>query len=84
MLSDFKGNKELIDYFFKTHKLFFCDSVPWHFFNYENGKHPRTNNLQVRLEYLFGKFGFFNWTILEFNDKSLLNDRVDHSYNHKN
>ena len=38
MLTDFKENKHYIDYFFKNHRLFFCDSLPWEFYNYENGK----------------------------------------------
>ena len=36
MLTDFKENKHYIDYFFKNHRLFFCDSLPWEFYNYEN------------------------------------------------
>ena len=80
MLHDLKGNKEFVEYFFKNHKLFFCDDLPWQFFNYENGKKPNSNNLQVRLEYLFGEYGFFNFTIMEVENKSLFNDTTDFSF----
>ena len=84
MLHDLKGNKEFVEYFFKNHKLFFCDDLPWQFFNYENGKKPNSNNLQVRLEYLFGEYGFFNFTVMEVNDKSLFGDTTDFSFWHRN
>jgi hypothetical protein len=84
MLTDIPGNKEYIDYFFKNHRLFFCESLPWQFYNYENGKQPRTNNLNVRLEYLFSRQGFFSRSIVELNNKSVFNEWTDYSYNFKN
>jgi hypothetical protein len=84
MLASIPGNKEYIDYFFKNHRLFFCDSLPWKFYNYENGKQPRTNNLNVRLEYLFSRQGFFSRSIVELNNKSVFNEWTDYSYNFKN
>ena len=34
MLSNMEGNKEYVDYVFENHRLFFCDSLPWQFYNY--------------------------------------------------
>ena len=45
---------------------------------------PNSNNLQVRLEYLFGEYGFFNFTIMEVENKSLFNDTTDFSFWHRN
>src|SRR6056300_453964 len=84
MLSNIPGNKEYVDYFFKNHKLFFCDNLPWEFYNYENSKFPRINNLNVRLDYLFSKQGFFNRMYIEHTNDNVFNDYADYSYNFKN
>ena len=84
MLTDFKENKHYIDYFFKNHRLFFCDSLPWQFYNYENGKKPRSSNLNVRLEYLFAKNGFFNRTLHELDNEKAFKEHQDFSYHFRN
>tara|TARA_R100000951_G_scaffold109615_1_gene106937 strand:- start:145 stop:1389 length:1245 start_codon:yes stop_codon:yes gene_type:complete len=84
MLSNIPGNKEFVDYFFKNHRLFFCDSLPWQFYNYENALSPRTTSLNVRLLYLFSKQGFFNRMELEKNNKNIFNEFSDYSDNFKN
>ena len=73
MLSNMEGNKEYVDYVFENHRLFFCDSLPWQFYNYENAQSPRTTSLNVRLIYLFSKQGFFNRMELEKNNKNIFN-----------
>ena len=45
-----KESQELLDEFFKEHKLFFCDDVSWKIY--------KKDNLETRLLYLFSKFGF--------------------------
>ena len=60
MLSNLSGNKEYVDYFFKNHKLFFCDNLSWKFYNLENAIKDISTNLEVRLDYLFSENGFFN------------------------
>ena len=84
MLTDFKENKHYIDYFFKNHRLFFCDSLPWEFYNYENGKTPRSSNLNVRLEYLFAKDGFFNRILYELDNEKAFKEHQDFSYHFRN
>lgn len=91
MLTDFKENKHYIDYFFKNHRLFFCDSLPWELYNYENfplnyknKKIPKNSNLNVRLEYLFAKDGFFNRTLYELNNEKAFKEYHDFSYHFRN
>ena len=79
MLSTKPGNKEIIEYFFKNHKLFFCNDFPWQFHNYENSRFPRINNLNVRLDYLFSKQGFFNRMYIEHTNDNVFNDYADYS-----
>ena len=53
-----KKNEKFTDYFFKNHKLFVCNNLPWQLFNFENSKSKKHSNLQTRIEYLFSKNGF--------------------------
>lgn len=84
MLSNIPGNKEYVDYFFKNHKLFFCDNLPWQFYNLENSKRFNSTNLEVRLDYLFSKQGFFNRMDIENNFPEHFDEYADYSYNFKN
>lgn len=84
MLSNIPGNKEYVDYFFENHRLFFCDNLPWQFYNFENGKQFKSTNLEVRFDYLFSKQGFFNRMDIEHNRPEVFNDYADYSYNFKN
>ena len=59
-----KESQELLDDFFKEHKLFFCDDVAWNI----NSNHPE-GNLWERLSFLFSKFGFFETSLKELNDE---------------
>ena len=56
-----KESQELLDEFFKEHKLFFCDDVSW--------KICKKDNLKTRLIYLFSKFGFFETSLKELDDE---------------
>ena len=56
-----KESQELLDEFFKEHKLFFCDDVSW--------KTYKKDNLETRLIYLFSKFGFFETSLKELDDE---------------
>ena len=55
-------NKQFLKRFFELHDVYFCDSLPWQFFNYENGKLHKQSNIITRLDWLFSKFGFFKET----------------------
>ena len=55
-----KDNLKFLDWFFDNHYVYHCESLPWQFFNYENGKLFRENNQHTRCEYMFSKHGFFN------------------------
>tara|TARA_R100000234_G_scaffold39257_1_gene23257 strand:+ start:326 stop:1477 length:1152 start_codon:yes stop_codon:yes gene_type:complete len=56
-----KESQELLDEFFKEHKLFFCDDVSWKIY--------KKDNLETRLIYLFSKFGFFETSLKELDDE---------------
>ncbi len=51
------------------------------FYNYENGKTPTSSNLNVRLEYLFAKDGFFNRTLYELDNEKAFKEHQDFAYN---
>ena len=55
-----KDNLKILDWFFDNHYVYHCESLPWQFFNHENGKLFRENNEHTRCEYMFSKHGFFN------------------------
>ena len=59
-----KESQELLDDFFKEHKLFFCDDVAWDV----NANHPE-GNLWERLGFLFSKFGFFETSLKELDNE---------------
>jgi len=84
MLSNLSGNKEYVDYFFKNHKLFFCDNLSWKFYNLENAIKDISTNLEVRLDYLFSKNGFFNSIYKEYKNPEVFKEYADFSYNFKN
>ena len=65
-----KKNEDFIELFFKNHKVFFCDSLPWKLFNFENAKSQRDVNQMTRIEYLFSEYGFFNETYKENDEKN--------------
>ena len=67
-----KNNEQFIDYFFKNHKVFICDNLPWKLFNFENSKAQKENNYHTRIEYLFSENGFFNETYKEKNPKYII------------
>lgn len=75
-----KESQELLDKFFKEHKLFFCDDVSWKIY--------RKDNLKTRLIYLFSKFGFFETSLKElddeYTDKQAFYKRGDNPDYHEN
>jgi hypothetical protein len=73
-----KNNEQFIDYFFKNHKVFICDNLPWKLFNFENSKAQKENNYHTRIEYLFSENGFFNETYKEKNPKYIIQERQKH------
>ena len=73
-----KNNEKFIDYFFKNHKVFVCNDLPWQLFNFENSKSQKNTNLQTRIEYLFYKNGFFNETYKERNKEYIEKERKKH------
>ena len=73
-----KNNEKFIDYFFKNHKVFVCNDLPWQLFNFENSKSQKNTNLQTRIEYLFSKNGFFNETYKERNKEYIEKERKKH------
>ena len=78
-----KESQELLDDFFKEHKLFFCDDVSWKL----NTPHPE-GNLWERLSFLFSKFGFFETSLKELDDnymdKQTFYKRGDNPNYHEN
>ena len=73
-----KNNEQFIDYFFKNHKVFICNNLPWKLFNFENSKAQKENNYHTRIEYLFSENGFFNETYKEKNPKYIIQERQKH------
>jgi len=73
-----KNNEQFVDYFFKNHKVFVCDDLPWKLFNFENSKAQKENNYHTRIEYLFSKNGFFNETYKERNPEYIIQERRKH------
>ena len=73
-----KNNEQFVDYFFKNHKVFVCDGLPWKLFNFENSKAQKENNYHTRIEYLFSKNGFFNETYKERNPEYIIQERRKH------
>ena len=55
-------NVKFLQKFFKGHDVYFSKSLPWQFYNYENGKYNKSTNMHVRLDFLFSEYGFFNET----------------------
>ena len=81
-----KKNEVFIDIFFKNHRVFFCDDLPWKLFNFENAKASRNVNLLTRIEYLFSEYGFFNETYKERDSKYIEQERkkrVDFVFYHR-
>ena len=77
-------NKQFLKRFFELHDVYFCDSLPWQFFNYENGKLHKQSNIITRLDWLFSKFGFFKETYKEKDVEYLKNaKREDRSFYHR-
>ena len=73
-----KNNEQFVDYFFKNHKVFVCDDLPWKLFNFENSKAQKENNYHTRIEYLFSENGFFNETYKERNPEYIIQERRKH------
>jgi len=81
-----KKNETFVDLFFKNHRVFFCDDLPWKLFNFENAKSQRDVNLMTRIEYLFSEYGFFNETYKERDSKYIEQERkkrVDFVFYHR-
>ena len=81
-----KKNEDFIELFFKNHKVFFCDSLPWKLFNFENAKAQRNVNQMTRIEYLFSEYGFFNETYKERDSEYIERERkkrVDYVFYHR-
>jgi len=77
-------NKKFFEVFFKQHKVFHHTNFPWQIFNWENGMIGKHTNLQVRCEYLFTKYGFFNETLKEKNPMYLDSQpKDDYCYYHR-
>jgi len=73
-----KQNETFVKTFFETHKLFFCDDLPWQLYNIENGKFSQHTNIHTRIEYLFSKNGFFNETYKERDPEYIRRERLKH------
>jgi len=68
-------NVKFLQKFFKGHDVYLSKSLPWQFYNYENGKYKKYTNMHVRLDFLFSEYGFFNETYKE-RDVQYLDDAV--------
>jgi len=79
-------NKNFLDNFFKNHMVWHTNSIPWQYFNMENGKRQKDTNIHTRTEYMFSEYGFFNEMVKEL-DSDYLNSQkinpVDFNYFHR-
>lgn len=79
-------NKNFLDIFFENHMVWHTNSIPWQYFNVENGKRQKDTNIHTRTELMFSEYGFFNEMVKELESDYLNSQKinpVDFSYLHR-